>query len=116
MGTCAGLILLARQVLNPPQHSLGLIDIKVERNGYGRQLDSFEGFGIFHPNGQERELEMVFIRAPRIVEMGEGVRSLATCRDDCVMARQENILVAAFHPELTDDPTVHRYFLEIASS
>jgi len=113
-GTCAGMILLAREVINPPQRSLGLIDIRVERNSYGRPIDSFEGFGTFHPEGEERPLEMVFIRAPRIVALGDGVQDLATCRDDCVMARRENILVAAFHPELTDDLTVHRYFLEMA--
>ena len=115
-GTCAGMIMLAREVINPPQKSLGLIDIKVERNSYGRQIDSFEGFGSFHPDGQERELEMVFIRAPRIVERGDAVQSLATCRDHCVMARQGNILVASFHPELTDDLTVHRYFLEMVDN
>ena len=114
MGTCAGMILLAREVFNPPQRSLDLIDIAVERNSYGRQIDSFEGVGSFHSNGEKRPLEMVFIRAPRIVRLGEGVRCLATCRGDCVMARQEKILVVSFHPELTDDLTVHRYFLEMA--
>ena len=112
-GTCAGMILLASEVVNPPQRSLELIDIRVERNSYGRQIDSFEGFGTFHPKGEEHPLEMVFIRAPRIVALGDGVQGLATCRDDCVMARQDKILVAAFHPELTDDLTVHRYFLEM---
>ena len=113
MGTCAGMIMLAREVVNPPQPSLGLIDIKVERNSYGRQIDSFEGTGSFFPNGTARDLEMVFIRAPRIAEMGKEVQPLATCRDDCVMARQNRILVASFHPELTDDLTVHRYFMEM---
>ena len=113
MGTCAGMIMLAREVINPPQQSLGLIDIKVERNSYGRQIDSFEGTGSFFPNGTARDLEMVFIRAPRIAELGEKVQPLATCRGDCVMARQKNILVASFHPELTDDLTVHRYFMEM---
>jgi len=116
MGTCAGMILLARTVVNPPQRSLGLIDIEVERNSYGRQIDSFEGTGAFHPDDEERELEMVFIRAPRILQLGDGVHSLATCRGDCVMARQDRILVASFHPELTDDLTVHRYFLEMANA
>jgi pyridoxal 5'-phosphate synthase pdxT subunit len=115
-GTCAGMILLARKVVNPPQRSLGLIDIEVERNSYGRQVNSFEGFGTFHPDGLERPLEMVFIRAPRILARGQGVQSLATCRGDCVIARQGGILVASFHPELTDDPTVHRYFLEMAAA
>ena len=114
MGTCAGMILLAREVLNPPQRSLDLIDVTVERNSYGRQIDSFEGIGSFCAGGEERPLEMVFIRAPRIVRLGEGVECLARCRGDCVMARQEKILVVSFHPELTDDLTVHRYFLGMA--
>ncbi len=113
LGTCAGMILLSNQVSNPPQKSLHLIDIAVERNSYGRQVDSFEGPGTFHANGADKELYMVFIRAPRIVELGDGVEALATCRDDCVMARQGNIVVASFHPELTDDLTVHSYFLEL---
>ena len=113
LGTCAGMILLARQVDNPPQKSLGLIDIAIERNSYGRQVDSFEGPGTFHANDTDKDLYMIFIRAPRIVELGDGVERLATCRDDCVMARQNNVVVASFHPELTDDLTVHRYFLEL---
>lgn len=113
-GTCAGMILLAREVVNPVQRSLGLIDIRVERNSYGRQINSFEGFGTFRSDGTERPLEMVFIRAPRILSLGEGVQPLAFCQGDCVMARQGAILVASFHPELTDDLSVHRYFLKMA--
>ena len=112
-GTCAGMILLAKSVSNPPQQSLGLIDIDVERNSYGRQVDSFEGIGAFGANGQTREMPMIFIRAPRIAQLGEGVEALAECRGDVVMARQNNILVASFHPELTDDLSVHRYFVEM---
>ena len=112
-GTCAGMILLAKSVSNPPQKSLALIDIGVERNGYGRQIDSFEGTGSFGVNGQTRELPMVFIRAPRISRVGAGVEALAECRGDVVMARQGNVLVASFHPELTDDLGVHRYFVEM---
>ena len=115
LGTCAGMILLAQEVYSPPQKSLDLIDIAVERNSYGRQVDSFEGSGLFHANGEERELYMVFIRAPRIVRLGNDVQALATCRDDCVMARQDQIVVASFHPELTDDLTVHRYFLDMVA-
>ncbi|MEW6753783.1 MAG: pyridoxal 5'-phosphate synthase glutaminase subunit PdxT [Candidatus Latescibacterota bacterium] len=113
-GTCAGMILLAREVVNPQQPSLGLIDIRVERNAYGRQIDSFEGTGTYRGNGAPRPMEMVFIRAPRILSLGEGVEDLARCRGDCVMARQGQVLVAAFHPELTEDLSVHRYFLEMA--
>jgi 5'-phosphate synthase pdxT subunit len=115
-GTCAGMILLAREVVNPAQRSLGLIDIRVERNSYGRQLDSFEGAGTFSPNGVEQSLEMIFIRAPRILSLGPGVEPLGTCRGDCVVARQGRVLVASFHPELTDDPSLHRYFLEMAAA
>ncbi len=113
LGTCAGMILLVRKVLNPPQKSLNLIDLAVERNSYGRQRESFEAVGTFSANGEEKDLPMVFIRAPRIHHLGAGVQSLALCGDDCVMARQGRILVASFHPELTDDLTVHRYFLDM---
>ena len=112
-GTCAGMILLAKGVSNPPQKSLALIDIDVERNGYGRQIDSFEETGSFDANGQTCELPMVFIRAPRISRVGEGVEVLAKCRGDVVMAKQANVLVASFHPELTDDLAVHRHFVEM---
>jgi 5'-phosphate synthase pdxT subunit len=112
-GTCAGLILLAREVENPKQVSLGLIDITAERNAYGRQKESFET-EIAGDLGQgPTPLKAVFIRAPRIRRMGAGVTPLAELRGECVMARQGSVLVAAFHPELTDDPTVHRYFVEM---
>lgn len=112
LGTCAGMILLAREVTNPPQRCLGLIDVTVERNSYGRQQESFEGVGRFTADGQDRDLAMIFIRAPRIRRLGEGVQSLATCNGDCVMARQGSVVVASFHPELAGDPAVHRYFLD----
>ena len=115
LGTCAGMILLAGEVLNPPQRSLGLIDVTVERNSYGRQRESFEASGTFSPDGEETDLHMVFIRAPRLVRLGPAVQALATCRDDCVIARQEQILVASFHPELSGDPAVHRYFLSMVA-
>ncbi|OGL06054.1 MAG: glutamine amidotransferase subunit PdxT [Candidatus Rokubacteria bacterium RIFCSPLOWO2_02_FULL_68_19] len=112
-GTCAGLIVLAREVLNPKQFSLGLIDVTVERNAYGRQKESFEAEGETTLEGQPRSLSMVFIRAPRIRRLGPRVVSLASHRGDCVMAREGTVLVATFHPELTDDPTIHRYFTEM---
>lgn len=115
LGTCAGMILAAAEVSNPPQKSLGLIDIAVERNSYGRQVDSFEGEGCFRPNGKEEALHMVFIRAPRITRLGAGVETLATCEGDAVMAKQGRVVVASFHPELTGDLRVHRYFLELAA-
>ena len=109
-GTCAGLILTARDVTNPPQFSLGLIDVGVERNAYGRQRESFETHGTATLEGRPVPIEMVFIRAPRIRRVGPGVETLAHHQDEPVMARQGSVLVATFHPELTDDPTVHRYF------
>jgi pyridoxal 5'-phosphate synthase pdxT subunit len=112
-GTCAGAILVARDVENPSQRSLGLIDISVERNAYGRQRESFEAWGEADL-GARREIEMVFIRAPRIRRVGDDVAVLARHKDEPVMVRQGNVLVATFHPELTDDPTVHDYFCAMA--
>jgi 5'-phosphate synthase pdxT subunit len=109
-GTCAGLILLARDVESPKQFSLGLIDVGVERNAYGRQRESFEARGTATLDGRATPVEMVFIRAPRIRRVGPGVETLARHGDEAVMARQGNILVATFHPELTADVAVHRYF------
>ena len=115
-GTCAGLILLARDVESPAQRSLGLIDITAERNAYGRQKESFESQGTADLGDGPRPLKMVFIRAPRIRRMGPGVTALASYRDECVMARQGTVLVAAFHPELTDESTVHAYFARMAGA
>lgn len=109
-GTCAGLILVAREVTGPAQFSLGLIDVDVERNAYGRQRESFEAPGTAELDDRPVPIEMVFIRAPRIRRVGAGVRTLAHHGGEPVMARQGTVLVATFHPELTDDPTVHRYF------
>lgn len=109
-GTCAGMILLAREVQSPAQFSLGFIDLTVERNAYGRQKESFEAVGSADLGEGRRPLKMVFIRAPRIRRMGPAVTPLVTHQGECVMARQGTVLVAAFHPELTDDQTVHRYF------
>ncbi len=114
-GTCAGLIVLAREVLNPKQFSLGLIDVTVERNAYGRQKESFEAEGETTLEGQPRSLNMVFIRAPRIRRLGPRVVSLASHRGECVMAREGTVLVATFHPELTDDPTIHRHFTRMVA-
>lgn len=112
-GTCAGLIVLARDVDNPPQFSLGLIDVGVERNAYGRQRESFEAAGSADLDGRPTPIEMVFIRAPRIRRVGAGVQALARHGSDPVMAREGTVLVATFHPELGDDPAVHRYFCEM---
>jgi len=109
-GTCAGAILLAREVSNPPQASLGLLDIAIERNAYGRQVDSSVRKGEC-PEIASQPLEMVFIRAPIIRRTGPGVRVLGRCDDLPVLVEQGNLLAATFHPELTQDETLHRYFL-----
>jgi 5'-phosphate synthase pdxT subunit len=112
-GTCAGLILLARGVENPRQFSLGLIDVDVERNAYGRQRESFEARGTATLDGHPTPIDMMFIRAPRIRRVGPGVEVLAQHGDEPVMARQDSILVATFHPEATRDDAVHRYFCDM---
>jgi pyridoxal 5'-phosphate synthase pdxT subunit len=112
-GTCAGLIILAREVESPKQFSLGLIDVTVERNAYGRQRESFEAHGTAKLDGQAIPLEMFFIRAPRIRRVGPGVEVLAEHGGEPVMARQDRVLVATFHPELTDTTTVHQYFCDL---
>lgn len=108
-GTCAGAIVLARAVYNPPQASLGLIDIAVERNAFGRQVDSFIGEADARFDGGP--LEAVFIRAPRIKNVGPGIEVLATLNNEPVLVRGGDVLVATFHPELTQDPRVHQLFL-----
>jgi len=112
-GTCAGLIILAREVESPKQFSLGLIDVTVERNAYGRQRESFEASGTVRLDTGPIQLEMVFIRAPRIRRVGPGVEVLAEHGGEPVMARQDRVLVATFHPELTDSTAVHRYFCDL---
>lgn len=108
LGTCAGAIVLANEVTNPPQKALGLIDISIERNAYGRQVDSFAG-SVDAPR-LGGSVPAVFIRAPRIRRVGPGVEVLATLGEsrEPVLVRHGNILAATFHPELTDDARVHR--------
>lgn len=116
-GTCAGLIVLATEVLNPRQPSLGLLDVTVQRNAYGRQIDSFETRGRWAPSGQqEQEIEMVFIRAPRIVSVRPSATPIAWCGDEVVAVQQGQILGATFHPELGAETTVHQYFVELCKS
>jgi len=114
-GTCAGCIMLAREVENPSQKGLGALDITVRRNAYGRQIDSF-----IAPSSVEDAveagggpLEMVFIRAPKIANVGPGVEVLARQGDDPVLVRQGKALAATFHPELSDDRRVHAFFLKM---
>lgn len=110
-GTCAGAILLAREIRNPAQDSLALMDITVLRNGYGRQLASEVRFG--RSSLTPAPLEMVFIRAPIIERVGPDVEVLAEDAGRPVLVRQGKLLAATFHPELTDDSTVYSYFLEL---
>jgi 5'-phosphate synthase pdxT subunit len=105
LGTCAGAIVLAREVTNPAQKGLNLLDIAVERNAYGRQVDSFVG-DVDAPELGGR-LPAVFIRAPRIRRVGHGVEVLATRESEPVLVAQGNVIAATFHPELTPDTTVH---------
>jgi 5'-phosphate synthase pdxT subunit len=111
-GTCAGAILLAREVHNPDQASLGFLDISVLRNGYGRQLSSDVHLGA--SKLKDEPLEMVFIRAPIIESVGPGVKILAEDAGHPVLVEQGRILAATFHPELTGDSTIHEYFIKMA--
>jgi 5'-phosphate synthase pdxT subunit len=110
-GTCAGAILLAKQVENPPQLSLDAMDIRVRRNAYGRQLDS--SIREARTKLGDKPLEMVFIRAPRIMSTGKGVEVLAKAGGDPVLVRQGKIMAATFHPELSDDTRVHQEFIDM---
>ncbi len=110
-GACAGCILAAREIVGLPQDSLKLIDIAVQRNAYGRQVDSFIDDIKIQLNGKTDSMEGVFIRAPRIVSLGKSVTPLAWHHDDVILAEEGNVLVGTFHPELTDDLRVHDYFI-----
>ena len=112
-GTCAGAILLASEVHNPEQQSLGLMDIAVERNSYGRQIDSF--IRQVDTSLGDGPMEAVFIRAPRITRTGAGVETLSTINGEPILVKQNNLLAATFHPELTSDNRVHSLFIEMAS-
>ncbi len=114
LGTCAGAIMLAREVENPHQPGLNAIDISIRRNAYGRQIDStiVEAASAL---GTE-PLEMVFIRAPRIESVGEGVEVLARRGDDPVLVRQGRVMAATFHPELSSDKRVHQEFLKLVKN
>ena len=115
-GTCAGAILMANEVSNPAQESLGLMDIGIERNAYGRQIDSrvveIDPDPEFHQRTAPGKLEAVFIRAPIIRRVGPEGKVLASYNGDPVLVEQGNRLVATFHPELTADSRVHKLFLE----
>jgi pyridoxal 5'-phosphate synthase pdxT subunit len=114
LGTCAGLVLVARQVLDgrPDQRTFGVLDAVVRRNGYGRQAQSFESQVRFG-SGEGPPLPAVFIRAPLVVSVGEEVEVLATLDGVPVLVRQGRVLAASFHPELTPDRRVHRLFAQM---
>lgn len=112
-GTCAGLIVMAKEIVGyPEQPRLGLLDIAVRRNAYGRQVDSFE-HEFFIPELGDVPFKAVFIRAPYIDSYQPSVQVLAEYGGKAIFARQKNILVASFHPELTGDDRIHRYFLKM---
>ena len=115
-GTCAGLIMMARELTEDQPIPLRLMDIQVIRNAFGRQVDSFEADVDVEPLGPEK-FTAVFIRAPVIAQVGEGIRVLSRLEDGRPVAVQQgNLLGTSFHPELTDDPRLHRYFLSLVSA
>lgn len=111
-GTCAGLIVLAKRLEGAEEPHLRLMDITVARNAFGRQRESFET--DLDVNGIDTPLRAVFIRAPLITEVGEGVEVLSIYNGEIVTARQGNLLASSYHPELTDDYRLHSYFIEMA--
>lgn len=100
-GTCAGAVLLAKKIINNSQRTLALADIEIERNAYGRQIDSFE------------KEDMIFIRAPIIRNVGKNVEVIKEVDNNPVMIEQDNILITTFHPELTESSVVHKYFVDM---
>ena len=112
LGTCAGAILLAREVRGPAQPSLGLLDATIERNAFGRQIDSFEAELAAPALGGP--LAGVFIRAPRFRALGPGVEVLSRLREEPVLVREGRVVAGTFHPELTGDGRLHRYFMDVA--
>lgn len=114
-GTCMGLILLAREVVSPSQPSLGMIDVTVQRNAYGRQVDSFVDSGELRLNGGPPEpVEMVFIRAPRILKVGDGVDVIGSHKGEPTLVRQGRVWGGTFHPELSQPLLIHQRFVESA--
>lgn len=110
--TCAGMILLAREIINyPEQETLGVLDIAVERNGYGRQVASFET-DLEIPAIGDTPFRAIFIRAPIIEKCGDSVEVLSTYKEKPVLVKQGKILASSFHPELTDDLRIHEYFVK----
>ncbi|MCL4378545.1 MAG: pyridoxal 5'-phosphate synthase glutaminase subunit PdxT [Actinobacteria bacterium] len=111
-GTCAGLILIANKIINE-DFGLNYIDIDVERNAYGRQIDSFEEY-VTLSFDKTQKFKAVFIRAPKITRTGPGVDILSEINDNIILVRQNNVLASTFHPELQEDKRIHEYFLKMA--
>ena len=111
-GTCAGMIMLAKEIIGSDQPRLGLMDIAVRRNAFGRQRESFEA-AMLVPEFGEEPVQAVFIRAPYIESASANVTVMAMVNDKIVIARQGKMLVTAFHPELTDDDRIHKYFISM---
>lgn len=110
-GTCSGMILLAEKLSNSEVVHFGVMGIEVKRNAYGRQLGSFETLGDF--KGIDKKVKMVFIRAPYVENIKEGAEVLSVVNGNITAVREKNMLAVSFHPELTDDTSVHEYFLDI---
>ena len=113
-GTCSGMILLAKELVNDETKHLSTMNISVKRNAYGRQLGSFKAHENF--KGIDEKVEMTFIRAPYVEKVGEGVEILAKVDDKIVAVKEKNMLAISFHPELTKDLSVHKYFLKMVKS
>lgn len=114
-GTCAGMILLAKDIENDEKRHISVMDIKVRRNAYGRQIDSFETTDIIEEVSND-PVPLVFIRAPYIVDVGDKVKIIHKVDENIVAAKQENILVTSFHPELTPNTEFHEYFVSMCKN
>lgn len=113
-GTCAGLILLSKQIVESPMTPFGVMDIVIERNAFGRQIESFKmDVEICLGKEKPRPYEAVFIRAPRIKECSPNVKVLSRCNEEPILVQQGHYLGSTFHPELTNDPLIHRHFLTL---
>ena len=113
-GTCAGAILIAKSVIGTKQPTLNLMDVQIARNAYGRQIDSFISLIYPAPSWHSKDpIEGVFIRAPKVIEFGPHVQPLFRLAEDCVLLQQDHYLISTFHPELTSNNVIHRYFINL---
>lgn len=115
-GTCAGLILMSKRIQSAPFKPLDLLDVEIERNAFGRQIESFQAsISLTLTPGHSKLFPAFFIRAPKIRICGSGLEILAKFENEPILVRQGNLLGATFHPELSSDPVIHQYFLEMAA-